>query len=136
MLWSAKGYHNCFQQAVTYTHKPLCGDPTDEDSPCPKFQLILKLVSQPWNQLLSGPQRPGTSTDIIMIPTINFLAPSLHPNTLVDLTFPDPGPSSYREPIVRHLAIKHGEHQPLGLAKRMILRPDGSVRCASVPYLS
>ncbi|GFZ45689.1 hypothetical protein JCM24511_03418 [Saitozyma sp. JCM 24511] len=52
-----------------------------------------------------------------MIPTLSFLAPSLHPNTLTDITFPLT--SSPTDPIVRHLAIKHGEHAPVGLIKRI-----------------
>ncbi|RSH94000.1 hypothetical protein EHS25_006653 [Saitozyma podzolica] len=52
-----------------------------------------------------------------MIPTLNFLAPSLHPNTVTDITFPLT--SSATDPIVRHLAIKHGEHAPVGLIKRI-----------------
>jgi hypothetical protein len=62
-----------------------------------------------------------------MISTLNFLAPSLHPNTLTDITFPLT--SSPADPIVRHLAIKHGEHAPVGLIKRVSLAsPSNEVR--------
>ncbi|WVR05292.1 hypothetical protein IAU60_002305 [Kwoniella sp. DSM 27419] len=62
--------------------------------------------------------------------TLNFLAPSLHPNTLVDLAFPEPKlglvPTA-DEPIVQHLPIKYGEHQPLGSGKRMARTADNEV---------
>ncbi|KAK6903060.1 hypothetical protein I203_108321 [Kwoniella mangroviensis CBS 8507] len=58
-----------------------------------------------------------------MVQTLNFLVPSLHPNTLIDLSFPAPllglVPSA-PEPIVQHLPIKYGEYQPLGRSKRMV----------------
>ncbi|WVW82947.1 hypothetical protein I302_104962 [Kwoniella bestiolae CBS 10118] len=62
--------------------------------------------------------------------TLNFLVPSLHPNTLIDLSFPSPSlglvPSA-PEPIVQHLPIKYGEHHPLGRAKRMVKTGDERV---------
>ncbi|ORY27216.1 hypothetical protein BCR39DRAFT_539048 [Naematelia encephala] len=69
-----------------------------------------------------------------MVQTLDFLAPSLHPNTLVDISYPEPGPS-FREPIVRHLAVKHGEYKPLGRAKNMILDPDDHLVVADDSFL-
>ena len=54
-----------------------------------------------------------------MIRAVNFLTPSLHPNTLLDISYPEPGPSSH-EPLVRNVTIKHGDHQPVGHIKRVI----------------
>jgi len=63
-----------------------------------------------------------------MTRTLNFLAPSLHPGTLVDISFADAGPSRLpREPIVRNLAIKHGEYPPISLVKRMIIGEEDQV---------
>ncbi|WVF72100.1 hypothetical protein IAT40_006912 [Kwoniella sp. CBS 6097] len=59
---------------------------------------------------------------MVLTTTLNFLAPSLHPNTLIDLSFPQPklgAVPSAPEPIVQHLPIKYGEYQPLGSVKRM-----------------
>lgn len=56
-----------------------------------------------------------------MIPTINFLAPSLHPNTLTDVSVPVPSSSSgHLDPVVRHLAIKHGDRLPVGSIKQIV----------------
>lgn len=55
-----------------------------------------------------------------MIPTLDFLLPSLHPSTLLDATFPVTGPGSAKEPIVKSLPIKYGEYQPVGIVKRML----------------
>jgi hypothetical protein len=51
--------------------------------------------------------------------TFNFLAPSLHPNTLTELSIPEAGPSA-PDPVVRHLAIKYGADQPVGSVKRIV----------------
>lgn len=50
--------------------------------------------------------------------TVDFWAPALYANTLEEVSIPEPGPS--RDPIVRHLPIKHGEYDPVGVVKRMI----------------
>jgi len=55
-----------------------------------------------------------------MIPTLDFLLPSLHPSTLLDVSFPITGPGTSKEPIVRSLPIKYGEHAPVGIVKRML----------------
>ena len=63
-----------------------------------------------------------------MIPTLNFLAPSLHPNTLLDISIPLPSSSSTSiDPVVKHLAIKHGDHQALGNIKRLVQDSNGHV---------
>ncbi|WVQ78400.1 hypothetical protein IAT38_000486 [Cryptococcus sp. DSM 104549] len=60
-----------------------------------------------------------------MVQTLNFLVPSLHPNTLIDVSFPVPklGMTSTSptasEPLVHHMPVKYGEYQPLGGIKRM-----------------
>jgi hypothetical protein len=65
------------------------------------------------------------------IPTLNFLLPSLHPSTLLDVSFPfadsqdTAGPS--RDPIVRNLPVKYGEYAPVGVVKRMIAMEDPEV---------
>lgn len=58
--------------------------------------------------------------------TFNFFAPALHPNTILDISIPEPGPSSL-EPIVKHLPIKYGDHKPVGNIKRMIKDHNGNV---------
>lgn len=55
-----------------------------------------------------------------MIPTLDFLLPSLHPSTLLDVSFPVTGPGTANEPIVKSLPIKYGEHEPVGIVKRML----------------
>lgn len=70
-----------------------------------------------------------------MVKSFNFLAPSLHPNTLLDIAFPLAGPSA-PDPLVKSLAVKyasdgHDDFQPLGLAKVMSDRGDGTVRLDS-----
>ncbi|WWC69285.1 uncharacterized protein I206_103223 [Kwoniella pini CBS 10737] len=58
-----------------------------------------------------------------MVQTLNFIVPSLYPNTLIDLSFPTPPLGlvpSIPEPIVQHLPIKYGSYQPLGRSKFMI----------------
>ena len=70
-----------------------------------------------------------------MVKSFNFLAPSLHPNTLLDIAFPLAGPSA-PDPLVKSLAVKYAsdgsdDFQPLGLAKVMSDRGDGTVRPAS-----
>ena len=63
-----------------------------------------------------------------MVRTYNFLAPSLHPNTLLDICIPEPGPSSAAlEPIVKHLPIKHHEFSAVGTIKRLHQTQDGNV---------
>ncbi|WWD16047.1 hypothetical protein CI109_100472 [Kwoniella shandongensis] len=65
-----------------------------------------------------------------MVRTFNFLAPSLHPNTLLDLSFSEPkiGPSAPpSEAIVKHLPIKYGTHQPVGEIRRMVQVGDNQV---------
>lgn len=64
------------------------------------------------------------------IPTLNFLLPSLHPSTLLDVSFPlghsqdtaTAGPS--RDPVVRNLPIRYGEFEAVGIVKRMIATGD------------
>lgn len=65
-----------------------------------------------------------------MIPTLDFLLPSLHPSTLLDVSFPLTAPGTTGEPVVRHLSIKHGEHAPVGSVKRMLSIDDGRVLVA------
>jgi hypothetical protein len=55
-----------------------------------------------------------------MIPTLDFLLPSLHPSTLLDVSFPITGPGTANEPIVKSLPIKYGEYAPVGIVKRML----------------
>lgn len=55
--------------------------------------------------------------------TANFWAPALHPNTILDLSVPEPGPS--RDPIVRSLPIKHNDHAPVGVIKRTLQTSQG-----------
>lgn len=62
--------------------------------------------------------------------SVDFWAPALHPNTLLHVAVPEPGPS--RDPIVRHFAIKHGEHEAVSVVKKMT-RTEGGV---SIPDLS
>lgn len=62
-----------------------------------------------------------------MIPTLDFLLPSLHPSTLLDVSFPLTGPGSTGEPVVRQLSIKHNDHEPVGVVKRMLSLEDGKV---------
>ncbi|WVN86743.1 uncharacterized protein L203_101915 [Cryptococcus depauperatus CBS 7841] len=59
-----------------------------------------------------------------MVSTLNFLAPSLYPNTLVDVSFAQPTFSGVNvsmadEPVVRHLSVKYGQYQALGGIRRM-----------------
>lgn len=61
-----------------------------------------------------------------MVRTFDFLAPSLHPNTLLDISIPEPGPSAI-DPVVRHLPIKYGENKAVGGIKRMAQTPNGHV---------
>ncbi|EIW69351.1 hypothetical protein TREMEDRAFT_62216 [Tremella mesenterica DSM 1558] len=49
--------------------------------------------------------------------SLSFLAPSLHPNTLTDVSIPT---SPHVQPTVRHLAVKHCSHRPLGLIKHIV----------------
>lgn len=56
--------------------------------------------------------------------SVDFWAPALHPNTLLHVAVPEPGPS--RDPIVRHFAIKHGEHEAVSVVKKMT-RTEGGV---------
>lgn len=74
----------------------------------------------------------SAKNNLNMIRTYDFLAPSLHPNTLLDISIPEPGPSSL-EPIVRHLPIKYGEHQSVGGIKRMQQATEGSVSIRIFP---
>lgn len=62
-----------------------------------------------------------------MIPTLDFLLPSLHPSTLLDVSCPLTAPGTTGEAVVRHLSIKHGEHQPVGIVKRMLSLGDDKV---------
>lgn len=57
--------------------------------------------------------------------TVDFWAPALHPNTLLQLSVPEPGDAG-RNPVVRPLPIKHGEFASVGVVKRM-LKMDDSV---------
>lgn len=54
--------------------------------------------------------------------SLDFLAPSLHPNTLTDISLPEPTPGAgpSREPVVRHLAIKHADYSPVGRIKHVV----------------
>jgi ribosome biogenesis protein NSA1 len=58
--------------------------------------------------------------------TFQFLAPSLHPNTLTELAIPEAGPSA-PDPVVRHLAIKYGAHEAVGSVKRMLQSKEDEV---------
>lgn len=58
--------------------------------------------------------------------TFNFLAPALHPNTILEISIPEPGPSTL-EPVVKHLPIKYGEHKAVGNIKRMLQDQQGNV---------
>ncbi|RSH82732.1 uncharacterized protein EHS24_007726 [Apiotrichum porosum] len=49
--------------------------------------------------------------------TVDFWAPALYANTIEEVAVPEPGPS--RDPIVRHLPIKYGEFESVGVIKRM-----------------
>ena len=51
--------------------------------------------------------------------TLGFLAPSLHPNALLDISYYEPGPSA-PDPIVKNLTVKHHTHKPLGHVKRIV----------------
>ncbi|ODN83244.1 hypothetical protein L202_01419 [Cryptococcus amylolentus CBS 6039] len=60
-----------------------------------------------------------------MVRTYNFLAPSLHNNTLLDVSFNEPsiniaGVSSPGDPVVRRFPVKYGDHKPLTGVKRMV----------------
>jgi len=62
----------------------------------------------------------------VMPQTFNFLAAALHPNTLLEISIPESGPSTL-EPVVKHLPIKHGEHKAVGNIKRMLKDQNGNV---------
>jgi hypothetical protein len=49
--------------------------------------------------------------------TVDFWAPGLYANTIEEVSIPEPGPS--RDPIVRHLPVKYGEFESVGVIKRM-----------------
>lgn len=66
-----------------------------------------------------------------MLPTLDFLLPSLHPSTLLDVSFPLTAPGSTAEAVVRHLSIKHGEHEAVGVVKRMLSLGDNKVSLAA-----
>ncbi|KIR71097.1 hypothetical protein I310_04988 [Cryptococcus deuterogattii CA1014] len=59
-----------------------------------------------------------------MTRTYNFLAPSLYPNTLVDISFPEPTIGvvnvSPADPVIHHLPVKYGEHNALGGVRKMV----------------
>lgn len=66
-----------------------------------------------------------------MIKSFNFLAPSLYPNTLLDISLPLAGPSA-PDPIIRSLPIKYAgekkdDFQPIGHAKLLADRGDDTV---------
>jgi hypothetical protein len=63
-----------------------------------------------------------------MIPTLDFLLPSLHPSTLLDVSFPLTGPGTASEPIVRSLPVKYGEYESVGVIKRMLSLEGDQVR--------
>lgn len=58
--------------------------------------------------------------------SVDLWAPALHPNTLLHVAVPEPGPS--RDPIVRHFAIKHGDHEAVGVVKKMTRVEEGVSR--------
>lgn len=91
----------------------------------PKFQTRQHTFST----LTSPSSRFANSYTLLfapMIRTYDFLAPSLHPNTLLDISIPEPGPSTL-EPVVKHLPIKHNEYAAVGTIKRLHQTQDGSV---------
>lgn len=59
-----------------------------------------------------------------MVRTYNFLAPSLYPNTVVDISFPEPTIGvvnvSPADPVVHHLPVKYGEYNALGGVRKMV----------------
>ncbi|XAO22647.1 hypothetical protein I312_101420 [Cryptococcus bacillisporus CA1280] len=59
-----------------------------------------------------------------MTRTYNFLAPSLYPNSLVDISFPEPTIGvvnvSPADPVIHHLPVKYGEHNALGGVRKMV----------------
>ena len=63
----------------------------------------------------------------MMINTLHFLTPSLHANTLLDIAYPEPGPSN-PDTMIRNLAINYGDHQPLGHIKRLVPVDENKVR--------
>lgn len=69
-----------------------------------------------------------------MINSFHFLAPSLYPNTLVDIGIPEPGIDA-PDPVVKHLAIKYGGHEAVGTVKALAERGDGNVSCFSDDHL-
>ena len=107
---------NFFRLPLTISHSPIFqGDQEDNK------------VSNKENS--EGPFRK-------MVQALSFLAPSLHPNTLTDIALPLPSSSSSappRDAIVKHLAIKHGSHQPVGLVKHMISRSEDSTLVSYIP---
>ncbi|GMK59575.1 hypothetical protein CspeluHIS016_0801810 [Cutaneotrichosporon spelunceum] len=52
--------------------------------------------------------------------TADFWAPALHANTLLQISVPE----GERNPVVRPLPIKHGEHAAVGVVKRMLRMGD------------
>ncbi len=99
--------------------------------------LVYSMYSLQASSHVSGGTRRNRGncwTPFSMSRTLNFLAPSLHPNTLLDIAYPEPGPSS-REPIVRYLAVKHGEYLPLGHIKRMVSALDNNVCWSARPLI-
>ena len=118
-------------------HSPL--EPCDTIAETPGLLLTRHTVKQPTP--CCGPaetplKHTGRDQRLHkMVKSFNFLAPSLHPNTLLDIAFPLAGPSA-PDPLVKSLAVKyasdgHDDFQPLGLAKVMSDRGDGTVRLAS-----
>jgi hypothetical protein len=91
-------------------NKSRSGDPG-----FPKFWLCATVTSPCPGHCLLYYQLHRT-----MIPTLDFLLPSLHPSTLLDVSFPLTGPGTTAEPIVRSLPIKYSEFQPVGIVKRMV----------------
>lgn len=67
-----------------------------------------------------------------MIPTLDFLLPSLHPSTLFDVSLPLTAPGTTGEAVVKHLSIKHGEYEPVGVVKRMLSLGDNKVSSRSL----
>lgn len=81
-----------------------------------------KVTFQNFSQSLNPQDHTTLDSTIIAMATsyrtIDFWAPSLYANTLEEVCVPEPGPS--RDPIVRHLPIKHADYEPVGVVKRMV----------------
>lgn len=70
-----------------------------------------------------------------MVKTVDLLAPSLYPNTLSFLSVPIGSSSATPvEPILQHIPVKHGQHQPVSSVKRMLKSRSGHYILADDQY--